>query len=39
MWCLEQEGLNYKLAIFHPYEDITVYLKDALLEDIAQCAW
>ena len=34
-----QEGLNFKLAVFHPHDDLIMFLKDAELTDIAQCAW
>jgi len=34
-----QEGLNFKLAVFHPYDDLLAVLRDAQLTDIAQCAW
>ena len=34
-----QEGLNFKLAVFHPYDDLLAFLRDAQLTDITQCAW
>ena len=34
-----QEGLKFKLAVFHPYDDLLAFLRDAQLTDIAQCAW
>ena len=34
-----QEGLTFKLAIFHPYDDVVSYLEDARMADITQCAW
>ena len=36
--CLQEE-LDFNLVVFNPYQDLMVFLKDAGMLDIAECAW
>ena len=39
-WCeWLQEELDFNLVVFNPYQDLMVFLKDAGMLDIAECAW
>lgn len=39
-WCgWLQEELDFNLVVFSPYQDLMVFLKDAGMLDIAECAW
>ena len=34
-----QEELDFNLIIFSPYRDLTIFLKDAKIPEVDDCAW